>query len=156
MTVVTDGGPAIVETEPGIVAFFEVGGATPAEAALAQERFKISGLAEGEAVYRRFSVFDTDEAAHRHKWSDALKAKVEALLDSQQSTDYFKLESAPLAPPWPAYNDTEAELIAETAKTIGVSLESVLAYERENENRAAVIKALEEASAEAGEIVVAA
>lgn len=138
----TDRGPEHVTTRRPYIAIFEQGGATPRDKQLALDRFQFKGAYEREDVTRRISIFDTDERASREGWSPEFKKAVEDALVKGQNTDYFLVEDAPAPLPWPAYNETEPELVGETARLIGVSFDQVLAYERQNQNRPAVIKAL--------------
>lgn len=132
-----------VETRKPIIAMFQQGGATPVEIQAALERFKFTGTYEGENVGRRISIYDTDEQAREHGWPDELKAEIEAVLDRDQGQNYFRAETATAPMPWPSYDETPAAKVPELAKTIGVPFETVLAYEREHENRPAVVKRLE-------------
>ena len=126
-----------------MAAIFEQGGATQDEVNLALERFQFKGLYEGENPARRISIYDTDEQARQHAWSDELKAEIEALLDRDQGPNYFRVESPKATLPWPSYDETPAAKVMEVARTIGVDPSTVLAYERENQNRPSVLKALE-------------
>lgn len=147
-------GPVYQTVVEPMAALFEQGGATPDEIRLALERFQFKGLAEGENPARRISVYDTDEQARRLGWDDDLKAEIEALLDRDQSSDYFKVE-APAAPiPWPSYDQTPPAKILEVALMVGVDPSAVLRYERENKNRTQVVKQLEESLAPQDEVVV--
>ena len=147
-------GPTIHQTEAPLIAFFRQGGATPAEVELALERFQFRGLSERENPARRISVYDTDEEAATHGWTPELKAQVENMLDRGQGADYFKVEVPRLAKPWPKYDEIPADLLANTASVIGIDLDYVLAYERENGNRPEAIEVLESAIEELGEVVV--
>lgn len=150
----TSQGPVNQTVVEPMAALFEQGGATQEEIRLALERFQFKGLAEGENPARRISVYDTDEQARKHGWDENLKAEIEDVLDRGQNTDYFKVE-APAAPiPWPSYDQTPPGKVLEVALMVGVDPNAVLRYERENKNRAAVVKALEESLAPQDEVVV--
>lgn len=98
----TANGSAMQTLVPPIIAIFEQGGPTPEEIRLALERFKFTGLAEGENPARRISIYDTDEQQRQHGWSDELKAEIETVLDRDQGRNYFKVEPPPhcfLGPP---------------------------------------------------------
>lgn len=139
-------------TQP-YIAIFRQGGATAREVELARQRFAFKGLAEGENPLQRISVFDTDEEAKRHGWGDEFKTKVESILVGGQNSYYFLVENEKAAKPWPAYDEADAGTIIDSAGIVGVSLDVVLAYERENKNRKTVVKAIEEKLAE-GQVVV--
>lgn len=141
------------EATAPIIAIFQQGGATPREVKLALERFQFKGLAEGENPARRLSVYDTDEEARRCHWPEAVKAQVEATLDAGQSTDYFRVDEERAPKPWPAYDETAAGKVLEVARSAGVPLADVLAYETENQNRKTVLAAVE---AELGKVAIAA
>jgi len=139
-------GPELRELEGPIIAYFKQAGITEYERELCKERFGFAGVAEGENPLRRVSIYDTDEEAARQGWSDETKAEIEALLDRQQDFSYFKVETPALAPPWPTYDETPADEVAELAVKLGIDLEYVAAYERENADRDPVLHALEYAA----------
>lgn len=144
----TPRGPEQVESRAPYIALFSQGGVTPNEVDLALERFQFKGLSERENPARRISVYDTDERAHLEGWTPEFKAEVEQALLKGQNADYFLVEQPKVAIPWNAYDTADVEDIVPTAKLIGVSLDHVLAYERENGNRPEVIAELEADSAE--------
>lgn len=138
---VTDKYGAVSQVEEGkpIIAIFKRGGATPREAQIALERFTIKGLADGENPVRRLSIYDTDEEAREQGWDDELKAQVEEALNKGQNQDYFRIEADKAPKPWPSYDETPEESIVDIANVVGVSLEDVLVYEKENQNRESVV-----------------
>ena len=150
------GGTTLQETLRPIICLFSQGGVTEWEKQLARERFDMRGISEGETVERRFSVYDTDEQASSLGWDAETKAQVEHMLDSGQGIDYFRVEQPKAPAPWPSYDTTVAHRIVDTAEAIGVSLESVLLYEKENENRPEVIAGIEAALEVEQEVVVSA
>lgn len=138
-------GPEMRELERPIIAFFQQGGATAREIELALQRFQFKGLAERENPARRISIYDTDEQALHQGWSEGLKAEIEEVLDRGQNQNYFRVDELRVPKPWPRYDEVAGKQVAEVADQFGVSLEQVLAYERENANRPEAIKALEQA-----------
>lgn len=138
------------ETRPPIIACFSRLGITPRELELAQERFCFKDENPADFV----SIFDTDEEAHEHGWSDAVKAQVEDVLDAGEGYVYVKVELDPSPSPWPTYDTTPADDIFPTAELIGVDLKGVLNYERENRNRKAVVDAILGSDAFADPVVV--
>lgn len=112
----------------------------------------VSGLADGEDVTHRFSYYDTDEQALFGKWSPEMKAEIEANLDAQQNSDYFRCDKPKRPAPWPSYDklvkqgkrtvELVAEKIAEQVTESGFDPDKVIAYEIENLNRPEVIYAL--------------
>lgn len=141
-------GPVTHEVGRSTIAFFQQGGATPYEVELAQERFKFTGLAEGELPTRRLSVYDTDEQARLHGWDPELKAEIEATLDAGQSADYFRVEPQPAPAPWPTYDQLDAAAVVKAVPLLGSDPDMVLAYERAHKNRKSVIDALSQAAAQ--------
>lgn len=139
----TSQGPEMQEISPPIIAYFKQGGATAREKQLALERFQFKGLSEREDPTRRISVYDTDEEARHYGWTPELKDEIEQALLEGQNQYYFAVFKDPTPKPWPAYDETDPKLILETARLVGVDFAHVLAYESENENRPAVIKAIE-------------
>ena len=141
-------GPAGPEMKvlPGneqIMAEWLQGGLTAYERSLAQERFNFLGVSEGEDPLRRVSILDTDILAADAGWSEETKAEIEAELDEGQNEFYFRVEEQRLEAPWPAYDQQSAKEILEALPHTGVHPEYVLAYERENRKREAVIGPLE-------------
>ena len=132
------------ETKKPYIAHFTQGGATPAEAEMAMQRFKFTGLGDREDPRRRISVFDTDEFAYREGWAPEFKAQVEKALLEGQDQFYFLAETPAVAIPWAAYDTAEEDEILATAQLIGADLNHVLSYEKANANRPSAIKALEQ------------
>jgi hypothetical protein len=128
----------------GIMAQFEQMGLTAYERAQCADRFNFLGVSEGENPLRRVSIYDTDYAAEQGGWSADTKAAVEKNLLEGQNDWYFLLEEQRQPLPWPSYDDfTAPTKIAETVQSLGLDIDGVLAYERENKNRKTVIQALE-------------
>lgn len=150
----TPQGPEVTETSPPLIAFFEQGGTTPKETALALERFKFSGLAEKENPARRLSVYDTDEQAKAHGWGADFKSEVEAVLDAGQCEFYFKVVAEKAPKPWPKYDETDVDDIADLTSVLGIDPAIVLAYERENLGREAVLSAFDEAEVDDAGVVI--
>lgn len=147
-------GPVLHELSAPHIALFQKMGVTPWERDYAIAHFGFKGIAEGEDPLNRMSSYDTDEEAVRLGWGDEQKAAVEKLLDLGQHTgDYVRIERPRLPAPWPNYDELlpqgrrSAEMvasqIAETVKALGLNVDTVLAYERENRNRADVLEALQ-------------
>lgn len=136
-------GPERIATRDGIMAQFIQGGLTSFEKEQCRNRFTFLGQYEGEDVMRRISLYDTEEAAKALEWDAETKAEVEQNLLEGQNEFYFLLEEFRQPKPWPNYDEQrQAAKIAETVSTLGLDVEAVIAYERENENRKAVIDAL--------------
>jgi hypothetical protein len=98
-------------------------------------------------IISRVSVYDTDEEALREKWDPKFKEMVEEFLleRSVNHPDFRPIEEARVEPPWPTYDSfrgTPAKLVEKIAAD-GYRPEVALTYERQNQNRAEVISALE-------------
>lgn len=141
--------------QKGIVANFRWAGRglEPWAIAEATERFNFKGLGHNEDGLRRLSFYDTeaeaaagtfDEAAHvagktREEMHDLV---VDTL--RKKASDYFEAVRPALSAPWPNYAKARnAKAIAAIVTDLGLEVGSVIEYERQNENREAVIEALE-------------
>lgn len=105
------------------------------------DREKIPGIREGEPVRLRFSSFDSEAIE-----DETLRETVEkALLGSlNYGVRYIAYEPAKAPAPWANYDKLDdADEIAHTIEITGTEIDVVLAYERENANRPAVIAAVE-------------
>lgn len=144
------------DVQKGIVCEFRPGGipAWAKESSAAQFGAPL-GLAHDEDPTFRYSMYDTDEAAHSSKWTPAVKAEVEDRLLNGMSygVDYVQVTKPKLKAPWPNYDklvprgkrtpELVAQQIAEKVSTDGYDPYYVLSYESENQNRLEVIKAVE-------------
>ena len=103
----------------------------------------------GENYYAiRGHFIQTLEQGRKKEWSDEERALVEKkLLASQQPGLHWLYSAPPAEKPWPTYDQMEWRKIPPAAAQLGLAQEA-LAYERENENREAVVEALETALAE--------
>lgn len=99
----------------------------------------------GEADPRpRMGVFDSALAQATNGWTDEEAEIVVDFLRAHEwmGRGYVEVEALRLPRPWPRYDVTPAEAIVQTAEAIGVPLEDVLAYERENQEREEVCRLL--------------
>lgn len=139
----TANGSAMQTLVPPIIAIFEQGGPTPEEIRLALERFKFTGLAEGENPARRISIYDTDEQQRQHGWSD-VEGRDRDRARPRPRPNYFKVE-APAAPlPWPSYDETPAAKVLEVARGRWAWIPLRSSPTSANKNRAGVVKLVEE------------
>lgn len=101
-------------------------------------------------VVSRVSVFDSEEAQERLGWTDEERQAVETKLIKWQRPEDHLLAVKPPAPlPWPKYTEQRQPLrIRKMVEEFGLSPATVLEYEKENENRPEVIKALTELAEE--------
>lgn len=108
------------------------------------------GIGLNEDPFTRCGVLDTDAEALVQGWSDEDKSFVEQALKNATANgvEYVIADEPKAAKPWPKYDDIvgdeAAEQIAWQVDQLGLSVNAVLAYERENEDRADVIAALSE------------
>ena len=137
-------GPEQKATREPIMAQFSQGGLTQYEKAQCAARFTFGGAAEGEDVMRRVSIYDTDYEATHNDWDAETKAAVEQNLLEGQNEWYFMLEEKRADKPWPSYGEQTPKQILDTATVIGADIEGVIAYERENKNRATLIAELQQ------------
>jgi hypothetical protein len=120
----------------------------------------LKGLAEGESIRARFSVFDSTLAQSINGWTDEeTELAIKALQEGPGAgTDYIILEEVKAPAPWPAYDklrvqgkrtvEMVAEKIAATVTDLEIDPDAVLVYERENQNRPEVVAAVEALKAE--------
>ena len=105
---------------------------------------------ETDAGVERFGdisgfFYDLDADATAKGWSDeeyeVARARLDALCDTWPEA-IWRIEKQPALVPWPKYPDADAKLIPALANELGLVAETI-AYERENQNRQAVLKGLE-------------
>lgn len=99
----------------------------------------------------RGGFFNLDVQAEEKGWSDDDRALVARILLKNQAKfagEYQLHSAAPLPAPWPTYDGTHHSKIAAFAAELGF-VEATLAYEKQNKNRPAVVKQLEEEIAKA-------
>jgi len=144
-------GQAYTRTERmPLVAEFEQGGLFPHEADIALREFDgvWKGLPEGVNPLTRVSIYDTEVAALTLGWSEEYHAKVDErlrVLAANAPTRLLVVEDVKAPKPWPKYDDQDADEIIAYVEVLGIDVEIVLAYERENENRKEIISALTKA-----------
>jgi hypothetical protein len=145
----------------GYTAEFVPGDTTDWERELARKHFKFRNIKrnmDGTEVdpIGRVSSFDTAKVA-----DPTLRDKVEKALlanpDNGHQEGYILAERPQVAVPWPTYDENNlkgrktADMVAaqniETAKSIGVSLDALIAYERQNRDNAEIIALYEAANA---------
>lgn len=104
----------------------------------------------------RLSSFDSIEAQKRLGWTDEERELVEKTLmeSSEYGLDFILVEDAKLPTPWPSYEKDTTKKILETVKTLGHDPEDIVAYERQNQNRAELIAALQEEGVEDDAVLV--
>ncbi len=136
----------------GLEAQFEQGEASDYEVEIAVKSFSFTGLPEdrevGGNVHPRSRVgsFDSEVAKKRLEWTEE---EHELILKELRSSDSYGVEfievEVPRRPaPWGGYDKlTDSEKVVDIAIATETDLAEVLAYERENLDRADVVSALE-------------
>lgn len=135
---------------------------TDADTILAKSTFSFRGLAiyeNGQHVdpTYRISVFDSEFAKLQNGWSDEDEALVIKTLREKGPIGQMYVEAIPVAAdlPWNGYDElSDIDRILDLAVGINADLESVLKYERENQNREDVVAALQAAIAEDSETII--
>lgn len=145
-----------VYSQKGITANFRWAGRGLEPWALEQavEHFQFNGLGHNEDPLKRLSFYDTEaEAAagsfdEQARLADMSRDEVHELvvetMRRKANDAYFEALRPALVAPWPNYAKARnAKAIAAIVTDLGLEVGSVIEYERQNENREAVIEALE-------------
>lgn len=154
MLTASPAGPQMQLVREPIIALFQQAIVTSEERDDAFRHFGFRGVADGEDdPGRRVSGYDTEEAARNYAWDEETLAEVERVLDAGVGSDYYRIEHARLAAPWPRYDELTAQgrrtveicaqQIQQTVEQLGLDPDAVSAYERENLNRPEVLVLLE-------------
>jgi len=99
-----------------------------------------SGSADYYAI--RGHYCHTLEQGRRKGWTDEERAMVEKkLLAFQTPATHWLKTKTPAQKPWPTYDETPFDKVAELAQTLGLVTEAA-AYESENKARKTVLAAL--------------
>lgn len=95
----------------------------------------------------RLSGFDTEQAQQALGWTDEEREYVEEALrsGSEYGMEYVEIPATPLSKPWATYDTTDVKKIVSIAEAMGLPLADVLAYEKANANRPAVLLLIEDA-----------
>jgi len=145
-------GMAKVIQEP-LYANFKPGLMTPEERELAINHWTFNGFYQLEDEVSilppdyRVGVFDSLQAQIDNSWSDEDRLEVERALlaNASLTNNLFAVPVTLVAPPWPRYDEfsgTTEELLRRLVDD-GHNLADVLTYERANQDRFDVIRALE-------------
>lgn len=103
----------------------------------------------------RVSAYDTELAQRQQGWTDEERLLVEEALRNTNSAMCQELVPAPAEKPWNGYDTlTDPARIVELAVGINADLATVIKYEEQNENREAVIEALQLAQEGGAETIV--
>lgn len=142
-------------TQTQIAAYFQPYMVTPEERQLAIQSWHFNGFYQEQDEVTpvppdyRIGLFDSVLAQAENGWSDEERQLVEAKLiklADATPTDLLAIVVPTLAPPWPRYDAFDGTTLDLMNKIVedGYTLEAVLAYERENQNRDEVVEALEQ------------
>lgn len=95
----------------------------------------------------RLSGFDTETAQTENGWTDEERSIVEDALRGSPDLGmgFIELPKARVQKPWATYDETPIANLIGLTEAVGVSLNYVLAYERQNQNRDSVVFLLEDA-----------
>lgn len=161
----------------GVICAFDHGGPFEVwEKEQAQSRFKFKGTTqerdESTPVnpLARLSLYDTESSWLVAQWAEwdkhegnpvgTIKREVEEFLRDYRANgvEYIELVPEPVAAPWPTYDEISihgqrtaakvAEKNIEIARATGISLDAVIAYEKQNRNDERILEAYEAALAE--------
>jgi hypothetical protein len=104
----------------------------------------------------RMGVFDSAEVQKHLRWSDAdHDLVVEGLRNSPMlGIDFVELEHAVRPAPWKGYDSTDEAEIPALIKATGTDPAEVIAYERENQKRPAILEAVNDLLSEQEKPVV--
>lgn len=135
------GGTKILD--PGYMAEFKPTDVTDWERDAARRHFEFRGtqieadaLVPLDPVEYRISTFDTSNIP-----DPVLRQEVEEALmrSGLYGNAFIRVEKPRMSPPWPTYETTHHKSIANTVRDLGLDVESVIAYERQERNRPGVI-----------------
>lgn len=162
-TVVTERGPETLVTQWDDICQFDpilYGPPSLYEREVAEKTMVFQGVALEEdevtpvSLQARIGVFDTDVAADQRGWTQEQKDWIERKLlgSGDRGSQFILVEQARAPKPWPKYDELRAVgrrtvkdvavKVAEMTQDLGIDPASVIAYERENANRAEVLEAL--------------
>lgn len=159
-----DKGKRVRDRQQRLFAQFQRGGLPPYALDLAVKAFEFRKKPPAHPIENWVAFFDSEAGQIQNNWTTAERELVEARLTVGVAdddgrfypppADVLLVERPHLAAPWPAYD----KLVAQGARTVekvsvkiaekvtedGYDPAEVIAYERENLNRAAVLDALAE------------
>ena len=162
---ITDTTGTYVGKRKRLVAQFQRGGAPDWVVGEAEKRFDFKGRGDGEPTQMMIGVFDSAQTAAAYKWSEEEHDVVVRHLRDTQNPYWFVAEQPKVPAPWPTYDNLVVqgqrtwEKVAakniETASDTGISLESLVAYEKQNRNDERILAAYEQAVRAAEEAIPA-
>ena len=92
-------------------------------------------------------VYDLDQETAEHGWTEEEQQMIVRRLEELEQQPWsgvVRVQAIAAPAPWPKYDETEETDVIGVAELVGADLGAVLAYERENKNRAKLVKALNE------------
>jgi hypothetical protein len=134
------------------------------DVAVAVATFSFRGLPEDTDTNEhisptyRLSVWDSEEARRYEGLSDD---EVDLIIDALRKDvgygqDHVEMTAPASVVPFPNYDDLSADEILQLLKLTGIDVGSVVAYERENQNRESLLRRLEGVEVDDDSVVVSA
>lgn len=147
-----NGAVRVIQQE--VTAYFEPNRLRPLEREMAVAHWFFNGSmqeADEATTYPpdyRIGVFDSEEAQRDHQWSDEIRIEVEQkLIENADRYGNVLVVRSNVPAPWPRYDEysgTPQSLVRKLVED-GHSLDAVLTYERDNQNRPKVVDEIEKA-----------
>jgi hypothetical protein len=142
-------------TQSSLVAQFREGLMTPEERALCKQSWTFNGFYQEQDEVTpvepdyRLGLFDSIAAQIESGWTDDERRQVEeALIETagREPNAVIVVAEAKLPPPWPTYDQFTGSVNALCTKIVedGYTLEAVLAYEEDNQDRPEIVAALKQ------------
>jgi hypothetical protein len=142
-------------TQTPLIAEFREGLMTPEERALCKQSWSFNGFYQEQDEVTpvepdyRLGLFDSLKAQAESGWTDDERRLVEEALmrtAEREPNSIIVVHEAKLLPPWPTYDGFIGSVNDLCSKIIedGFTLESVLAYEEENQDRPEIVAALKQ------------
>lgn len=135
----------VMGKRPRLFAQFQRGGMPDWAYDFVTRKLEFAGQSEGMPLSYRTGVFDSHQAQKDYGWSDEDRRLVEEFLDANQGSNFVRAEPPRLAAPWPAIEkvtvqgrrtlEVVADQLVKTASEIGVPVEDVAAYVRQEQGR---------------------
>lgn len=133
---------------------------TDEDFAVALSSFHFPGLPFSEETQShvspryRTSVWDSEWARANEGWTDDEIALIIEKLRSRVGPELLELSIPKAGAPFPTYDECKPEEILQILKVAGIPAEKAIAYEKENANRADLLKKLEGVEVDDDAVVV--
>lgn len=139
-----------IDTIRAITAKFSRGWCPAWAVPLAESRFNFVAKPEVIAIPQWIACLDTGSAQLENGWTDEERKLVEQAVSSMPGSEVMHVEPPALPAPWPNYDELTvqgrrtAEVVAAknlaTAAEIGVSVQSLIDYEKQNRNDERIVE----------------